>query len=289
MGSSALRRHRGREPDRGGAGDLAGAGAVVDIQRDLALEHHRALDHRAGADHDARLAAAQRAARAVARLFAPQAALDPRTVAHGDVAGHGLDAAGQFGPDDADAAGDGLDVAADLAAAVHEHVAADRLEIPGDAGVAAHFHVAADAGQRLRGDAVAGVDVAAHAARILDAGVVSDLDVAAHGFQVAVRLAGFGGDVAADPFDALLCLDRECEGAANRGGQGRGNEAVAVHGSVPVGVCPIVMRRIDDPFRQYRYNRRPRTTDRRLAHARSAECPPQRRAAPRGAADPGRL
>src|SRR5690606_39850584 len=99
-------------------------------------------------------------------------------------AGDGLDATVEDGADDADVAGDGLDAAADLAAAVDEDVPAHRLEVAGDARLLPDADVAADAGQGLGLHAVAGLDVAADGARVLEAGAGAGPDVGADGLWV---------------------------------------------------------------------------------------------------------
>src|SRR5690606_28451549 len=93
----------------------------------------------------------------------------------------------------------------------------------------------------------------------LEAVAVADPDVAADGLEVAVALAGLGGDVAADAVDVLLGVGRKRQAGGERGGEGGEADAVAAHGGAPVVVeGPVVMRRVDVPFRQSRYNRCPR-------------------------------
>src|SRR3546814_20434000 len=181
--------------------DLAGAG--VHVQRDLALEHQVAFHHRIGSDHDARLAVAAELDRQPGRVLLVdlQPAAYVRVDADGDVAVDGLDAAAQLGGDGADRAVDRFDALGDVAAAADEDAAVDRLDAAADARPPADADVAVDGAQVLGLDVVAGLAAAVDGLCVPGVRAVLPADAAVAGVQVAVHLAGLGGDPAVHLFD----------------------------------------------------------------------------------------
>src|SRR6185437_6764449 len=204
-----------RMPGRGlrrGAAELIRRGpfhradlrAVADLEHHLAAELQRALHHRVRADHDNRLALAAPAEPAVVvRLVDQDAALDMRAGTHGDVAGHGFEAAGDVGGVQGDRAVDVGEMAAHLRALRQGDGAIDGLDLAVDLAAGGEPDRAVDGAQFAGAGLRTEIHRAVDGTGLLHHRVIADVHAAVHRADVAGMLAGVHLHAAVDLVDVV--------------------------------------------------------------------------------------